>query len=90
MLSVQDSVAYEGSDNNAEATITSDSNLLSSGELSRRKRVHVLVDDDKNKIQRLSHIQFSLCLNLVASQDITPAACYPSYSFSVYFTLSLI
>lgn len=31
MLSVQDSVAYEGSDNNAEATITSDSNLLSSG-----------------------------------------------------------
>lgn len=32
MLSVQDSVAYEGSDNNADATVTSDSNLLSSGE----------------------------------------------------------
>lgn len=32
MLSVQDSVAYEGTENNADATITSDSNLLSSGE----------------------------------------------------------
>lgn len=33
MLSVQDSVAYEGTENNnADATTTSDSNLLSSGE----------------------------------------------------------
>lgn len=32
MLSVQDSVAYEGTENNGDATITSDSNLLSSGE----------------------------------------------------------
>lgn len=31
MLSVQDSVTYEGSEANADATITSDSNLLSSG-----------------------------------------------------------
>lgn len=32
MLLVQDSVAYEGSENHADNTMTSDSNLLSSGE----------------------------------------------------------